>query len=125
LLGGQWNSRGKPAVLLPSEITYCKAVGELINCWSVPQDINTKFGPALYKVEGTLQDFSAEGGFRLSYRTLVRLVGADAGRGTNTNVASSAEGGWQITEHTMSCELTQPHNIRCRDEKGITRTYQR
>lgn len=124
LLGGQWNSRGKPAVLLPSEITYCKSAGEHINCWSVPQDINTKFGPALYKVEGTLQDFSAQGSFRLSYRTLVRLVDSDARQGTNTETAS-AEGRWQITEHAMSCELTQPDNIRCRDEKGITRTYNR
>ena len=125
LLGGQWNSHGKPAVLLPSEITYCKSDEQRIRCWSVPQNINTKFGPALYKVEGTLQDFSADGGFRLAYRTLVRLVGADTRSNTSKEATPSTEGRWQVTEHAMRCELLQPDNIRCRDEKGVTRNYRR
>ena len=125
LLGGQWNSQGKPAVLLPSEITYCKSDEQRIRCWSVPQNINTKFGPALYKVEGTLQDFSADGGFRLAYRTLVRLVAADTRSATSTEATPSTEGRWQVTEHAMRCELVQPDNIRCRDEKGVTRNYRR
>lgn len=118
LLEGKWKSRGKPAVLLPSDITFCKTEQDRINCWSIPQNIDTKYGKALYKVEGTLQNFSAEGDFQLSYRTLVRLA-----RDNGAN--QSGNGGWQITEHAMSCNLTQPENVRCRDEKGVTRDYRR
>jgi hypothetical protein len=76
LLEGQWTSQGKPASLLPSEITFCNSQGEdRIGCWSVAQNIDTKYGPALYKVETTLKGFSS-GSFKLSYRTLVKLVAA-------------------------------------------------
>ncbi|MEA3242720.1 MAG: AAA family ATPase, partial [Pseudomonadota bacterium] len=107
LLEGQWTSQGKPASLLPSEITFCNSQGEdRIGCWSVAQNINTKYGPALYKVETTLKGFS-DGSFKLSYRTLVKLVDAGASAGAKEKAASSKDG-WQVTEHFMQCQLTQP-----------------
>jgi len=124
LLEGQWTSQGKPASLLPSKITFCNSQGDQrIGCWSVAQNINTKYGPALYKVETTLKGFSA-GSFKLSYRTLVKLVDAGASDGAKEK-ASSAEDGWQVTEHSMQCQLTQPDTVMCRDQKGITRNYRR
>jgi len=124
LLEGQWTSRGKPASLLPSEITFCNSQGEeRIGCWSVPQNINTKYGPALYKVETSLKGFSA-GSFKLSYRTLVKLVDAGATDGAKEKAASSPEG-WQLTEHSMQCQLTDPDTVLCRDKKGVTRDYRR
>ena len=124
LLEGQWTSQGKPASLLPSKITFCNSQGDQrIGCWSVAQNINTKYGPALYKVETTLKGFSA-GSFKLSYRTLVKLVDAGASDGAKEK-AASAEDGWQVTEHSMQCQLTQPDAVMCRDQKGITRNYRR
>ena len=124
LLEGQWTSQGKPASLLPSEITFCNSQGEKrIGCWSVAQNINTKYGPALYKVETTLNGFS-DGSFSLSYRTLVKLVDADASDGAKEEAASSKDG-WQLTEHSMQCQLTQADTVMCRDKKGVTRNYRR
>ena len=92
MLEGQWSSRGKPASLLPSEITFCSSQGEeQIGCWSVPQNIKTKYGPAIYKVETSMKGFSA-GSFKLSYRTLVKLVDADATDEAKEKAASSPDG---------------------------------
>jgi len=124
LLEGQWTSQGKPASLLPSEITFCNSQGEeRIGCWSVAQNINTKYGPALYKVETTLKGFSS-GSFKLSYRTLVKLVDAGASASAKDKAAASKDG-WQVTEHSMQCQLTQPDTVMCRDKKGVTRNYRR
>ena len=124
LLEGQWTSQGKPASLLPSEITFCNSQGEeRIGCWSVAQNINTKYGPALYKVETTLKGFS-DGSFSLSYRTLVKLVDAGASDGAKEEAAASKDG-WQVTEHSMQCQLTQADTVMCRDKKGVTRNYRR
>jgi type II secretory pathway predicted ATPase ExeA len=124
LLEGQWTSRGKPASLLPSEITFCSSQGEdRIGCWSVPQNIGTKYGPALYKVETSMKGFSA-GSFKLSYRTLVKLVDADATEDAKEKAASSPDG-WQVSEHSMQCQLTKPDTVLCRDKKGVTRNYSR
>lgn len=118
ILHAKWDSRGKPAILLPSDTTYCKEESKRIRCWSVPQKTRTKYGPAIYKVEATLEGFSAGGEFRLSYRTLVRLTGDEAaGKGNDT--------GWQITEHDMRCRLLNGKVVRCRDGKGVIREYQR
>jgi hypothetical protein len=89
----------------------------------VAQNINTKYGPALYKVETTLKGFS-DGSFKLSYRTLVKLVDAGASDGAKEKAASSKDG-WQVTEHSMQCQLTQPDAVLCRDQKGVTRNYRR
>jgi len=123
VLEGQWDSRGKPASLLPSKVTYCNSLGERIACLSVPQDINTKYGAALYKVETTLQGFSEGNNFQLSYRTLVKLLGDDLD--SSREAALSSDSGWQISEYSMSCQLTQPDQVRCRDKKGVTREYHR
>ena len=124
LLEGQWTSQGKPASLLPSEITFCNSQGEeRIGCWSVAQNINTKYGPALYKVETTLKGFSS-GSFKLSYRTLVKLVDAGASASAKDKAAASKDG-WQVTVHSMQCQLTQPDTVMCRDKKGVTRNYRR
>ena len=124
LLEGQWTSQGKPASLLPSEITFCNSQGkQQIGCWSVAQNINTKYGPALYKVETTLKGFSS-GSFKLSYRTLVKLVDAGASASAKEKAAASKDG-WQVTEHSMQCQLTQPDAVLCRDQKGVTRNYRR
>lgn len=125
LLDRQWSSRGKPAVLLPSEATNCKENGRIINCWSLPTNISTKYGLAVYKVEATIKDFSTDGGFRLAYRTLVMIVGDEeeaAAIRKKQPVPDSGE--WQITDHVMSCKLTnQASNVRCEDEKGVVRVY--
>jgi len=123
LLEGQWSSRGKPASLLPSSVTYCNSQGVRIACLSVPQDINTKYGAALYKVETTLQRFSEGNNFKLSYRTLVKLLGDDSD--SSRDAALSSDAGWQISEYSMSCQLTQPDQVQCRDKKGVTRDYRR
>ena len=123
LIEGQWNSHGKPASLLPSNVTYCNSQGERIACLSVPQDINTKIGLALYKVETMLEKFSAGSNFQLSYRTLVKLLDDDSD--SSREAALSSDTGWQINEYSMSCKLTWPDKVRCRDKKGITREYQR
>jgi hypothetical protein len=123
LLHGRWSSSGKPATLLPSESTYCDNRGDRIWCVSVPQNVKTQYGLALYKVETTLTGFSAQGHFEMSYRTLVKLVGAASG--ANQGPDAAANGGWQATEYSMSCTLTDPDQVACLDGKGITRRYLR
>jgi hypothetical protein len=123
LLEGQWDSRGKPASLLPSKVTYCNSQGNRIACLSVPQDINTKYGAALYKVETTLQRFAEGNNFQLSYRTLVKLLGDDSD--STREAALSSDTGWQVSEYSMSCQLTKPDQVQCRDKKGVTREYHR
>ena len=71
------------------------------------------------KVEATLQDFSAAGKFRLSYRTLVRLVG------DNVSGTDSGSDRWQVTEDSMNCHLTHLSKILCHGEKGTKREYRR
>lgn len=125
LLERQWTSRGKPAVLLPSEATNCKENGRIINCWSLPRNINTKYGLAVYKVEATIKDFSTSGDFRLAYRTLVMIVGDEQEAETVRKKEPAPDSGkWQVTDHVMSCKLTnQASNVRCEDEKGVVRVY--
>ncbi len=116
LLGGRWNSGNKPASLLPSETTYCKPEGAGISCVSVPQNVKTQYGTALYKVESQLSGFSPEGLFEMSYKTLVKLVG-ESGSGVGQD--------WQVSEYAMSCKLEDSDRVACLDGKGITREYRR
>ncbi|MCO6412156.1 MAG: AAA family ATPase [Thiogranum sp.] len=122
LLQGQWTSRDQPASLLPSDVTLCKDEQATISCWSVPRNVNTKYGEALYKVEATIKGFSAGGNFEILYRTLVKLV---ASQGSGDSPAEADKGDWQVSEYTTQCQLTQPDRVSCRDEKGVTREYRR
>lgn len=117
LLEGRWVSSNKPASLLPSETTFCNQKQEGISCVSVPQNVKTQYGLALYKVESQLTRFSAEGLFEMSYRTLVKLVGDKA--------SGAAAQDWQVTEYAMSCQLDGTDRVSCLDGKGITREYRR
>lgn len=120
LLQGQWTSQGKPASLLPSDITLCKAEGNLISCWSVPRNIDTKYGEAVYKIEARLVDFSNNDSFKVSYRTLVRLVDGSTGAEGDDD-----SGGWQVSENAMTCRLLHPDMVSCRDKQGVVREYSR
>lgn len=73
---------------------------------------------------GNTAGFLDGGPFWFSYRTLVKLVGDDTIDGTGTAVG---DGRWQvITEHAvLKCQLTHSGKVRCPDEKGITRDYER
>lgn len=122
LLQGEWTSAGNPASLLPSDVTLCKREIADIICRSVPRNVNTKYGEALYKVEATLQDFTDGGEFQVSYRTLVRLLDGRSNATADTNSDSEH---WQISVHAMSCRLIQADKVSCRDEKGVTRDYSR
>ncbi len=120
LLQGRWSSAGKPASLLPSESTSCREQPAGLICNSVPQNVKTQYGLALYKVETQLSEFSPEGHFELAYRTLVRLVD-----GASLTQSASDDGGWQITEYSMSCTLADNNRVSCLDGKGVTREYRR
>ena len=124
LLSGRWSSSSKPASLLPSEATFCDERADGIHCISVPQNVKTQYGLALYKVESTLSGFSSEGLFEMSYRTLVKLVGSDAA-GNRQTAGGVSENGWQVTEYAMSCKLADDNRVSCLDGKGITREYRR
>ena len=123
ILGNQWSSRDKPATLLPSIATLCKGRDSVIDCSSKPKNVTTKYGLAVYKVEARLSDFLDSGRFRLGYRTLVMLV--DEPLSINNGSPESDDERWQVTEKVMSCWLSRLEgNVRCEDEKGVTRSYQ-
>ncbi len=122
LLEGSWSSSGKPASLLPSDTTFCNRTGSVISCKSVPQNVKTQYGLALYKVETVLNGFSPQGHFEMSYRTLVKLAGS--GTGERISAASDNEG-WQVSSYSMSCKLTNVRQVSCVDGKGIVREYQK
>ncbi|VAW77017.1 hypothetical protein MNBD_GAMMA14-856 [hydrothermal vent metagenome] len=123
LLDGHWSSHGKPASLLPSDTTFCNRQGDTVSCKSVPQNVKTRYGLALYKVETTLSNFSSQGLFEMSYRTLVKLVGSDVA-GRNGQRPESSDNGWQITAYSMSCKLSGASKVSCVDGKGVVREYQ-
>ena len=120
LLAGRWNSGGKPASLLPSESTFCEERAGKISCQSVPKNIKTRYGLALYKVETTLSGFSEQGHFEMSYRTLVKLAGDGAAEGDGGKSAD-----WQKNDYSMSCKLTGTDHVSCLDGKGVKRVYRR
>lgn len=122
LLEGSWSSRGKPASLLPSDSTFCNRLGNAISCKSVPQNIKTQYGLALYKVETRLSGFSPQGHFEMSYRTLVKLV--KPGAADRESLVPDSKG-WQISSYSMSCTLKNPGQVSCVDGKGIVREYQK
>ena len=123
LLGSQWSSRGKPASLLPSVTTSCKGGAEAINCSSKPKNVTTKYGQAVYKVEAKLTNFAHSGEFKLGYRTLVMLI--DDPTSIANGLPGSDDERWQITEKSMGCKLSrQEGNVRCKDNNGVTRSYQ-
>jgi len=124
LLDGHWSSRGKPASLLPSETTFCQKKTDEIRCHSVPKNIKTQYGLALYKVEITLNAFSRQGHFEMLYRTLVKLVDAGATI-RDEGPAASGNGGWQVSAHAMSCILSNTGQVTCKDSKGVSREYRR
>ena len=113
-------------MLLPSEITFCSAAGTDINCWSIPQKTDTKYGKALYKVEASLDEFRADGRFRLSYRTLVKLLGSgEVADEVALGSAADDDAGWQVTERSMECELGQGDSVQCRGANGTVRDYRK
>ncbi len=120
ILQGRWSSAGKPASLLPSEATFCRRQSGGLSCNSVPQNVKTQYGLALYRVETKLSRFSPEGHFEMAYRTLVRLIDDDA-----STLPTSDDDGWQITDYSMSCTLAGENEVSCLDGKGITREYRR
>jgi type II secretory pathway predicted ATPase ExeA len=122
LLKGRWSSSGNPATLLPSQKTYCHTQVGNISCVSVPQNVKTQYGPALYKVNTTLSGFAAGGHFEMSYRTMVRLVSEDSAEPPGD---TDKDQNWQVTEYAMSCELEDAEMVSCLDGKGITRRYNR
>lgn len=122
LLEGSWSSRGKPASLLPSDSTFCNRLGSAISCKSVPQNIKTQYGLALYKVETRLSGFSPQGHFEMSYRTLVKLIKPGA---NERESLVPDDKGWQISSYSMSCTLKNPGQVSCVDGKGVVREYQR
>jgi hypothetical protein len=115
----RWTSSGKPASLLPSESTLCESRSDRIWCVSVPQNVKTQYGIALYKVETTLLGFSGEGHFEMAYRTLVKLVGAETSGGKQVPGVNS-DGGWQITDYSMSCTTRgSPAATWARDRRRV------
>ena len=122
MLEGSWSSRGKPASLLPSGNTFCSRQESLVTCKSVPQNIKTRYGLALYKVETQLSGFSPQGHFEMSYRTLVKLVKPGAA-GSESLAPDSKD--WQISDYSMSCKLSDAGRVSCVDGKGVVREYQR
>ena len=122
LLEGSWSSRGKPASLLPSDSTFCNREGNTIRCQSVPQNVKTQYGLALYKVETRLSGFSPQGHFEMSYRTLVKLIKPGAAR-RESLVPDNKD--WQISSYSMSCTLSNARQVSCVDGKGVVREYQK
>ncbi len=122
LLEASWSSRGKPASLLPSDTTFCNRQGNAISCKSVPQNIKTQYGLALYKVETRLSGFSPQGHFEMSYRTLVKLIKPGA---NERESLVPDDKGWQISSYSMSCTLKNPSQVSCVDGKGVVREYQK
>lgn len=121
LLANNWRSQqGEAAMLLPSESTYCKRSAERVNCWSVPKYTATKYGPARYKVESTLEGFSAEGGFRIVYSTLMKRANAGTRHAADE---ISKDGSSGATQNAMDCRLIEAGRVQCRDEQQVPRDY--
>ena len=75
---------------------------------------------------GLFDGFDADGGFRLSYRTLVKLLGTEAAADEAAlRNAADDDAGWQVTERSMECELGQADSVQCRGANGTVRDYRK
>lgn len=71
---GNWRRAGKPAGVLPSDISVCKPRGNSIICASDEQKVEEKYGTVSYKESAELQDFNSEGEFNVEYQRNVTLI---------------------------------------------------
>lgn len=71
---GNWRLAGKPAGVLPSDISVCKPRGDNIICASDELQVEEKYGTVSYKVSAELQAFNSEGEFNVEYQRNVTLI---------------------------------------------------
>lgn len=71
---GNWRLAGKPAGVLPSDLSVCKPRGDIIVCASDELQVEEKYGTVSYKVSAELQAFNGEGEFNVEYQRNVTLI---------------------------------------------------
>lgn len=74
LTSNAWYSGGKPAELLPSELTSCKQDGERLVCESKELEIDESYGVVSYKMKVVINDFNRLGEFNTEYQKDVTLI---------------------------------------------------
>ncbi|NNG14442.1 MAG: hypothetical protein HKM22_04715, partial [Gammaproteobacteria bacterium] len=71
---GNWRLAGKPADLLPSDISVCQTRGDKIICESDEQEVEEKYGAVSYKMNSEILGFNSEGEFNVEYQKNVTLI---------------------------------------------------
>lgn len=71
---GNWRLAGKPADLLPSDISVCQARGDKIICESDEQEKEEKYGVVSYKMNAEILNFNNDGEFSVEYQKNVTLI---------------------------------------------------
>jgi len=74
LTGNAWYSAGKPAELLPSDVTTCKEDGERLVCESKELEVDESYGVVSYKMKVIINDFNKLGEFNTEYQQDVTLI---------------------------------------------------
>jgi len=69
-----WVLAGKPAELLPSEVTTCQLDGERLVCESKELEVDESYGVVTYKMKVVINDFNNSGEFNTEYQKDVTLI---------------------------------------------------
>ena len=71
---GNWLLAGKPAEVLPSDISVCQTRGNAIICESDEQEEEKKYGVVSFKINTEILNFNNEGEFSIEYQKNVTLI---------------------------------------------------
>jgi len=74
LISHDWLLAGKPAELLPSDVTTCKLDGERLVCESKELEEDESYGVVSYKMKVVINDFNNAGEFNTEYQKNVTLI---------------------------------------------------
>lgn len=134
VLNGRWHRNNKPVGFLPSSASTCTQEGKEIKCLSGELSRDTGFSVITYVTEATLNGFSANDEFSVSYHNNVLRTDQDKPTTTaseddeeysasTTTAVSRVKLGRQKTEHHLECKMETATRIVCVKNLTTTQTF--
>ena len=116
VMGNFWLDSRKPARMLPSDKTSCKALKDgTIECLSDRLERKLDDATIIYQTRTVLSDISQMGEFTLTYRNnVLNVIEPKKSDGFWDDATMPVRLGWQDTQHELQCVLGDGNaDIRC------------